>query len=311
MPQVHAGSAAFPADGPGPVVTIGNFDGVHHGHRALLSRLVDTARSLDAPAVVYTFEPSPRVVLAPSQHLPRILSWPDKVRLLGEQGVQAVVMERFTRSFAQHPPEWFAREVLARRLRAQALVVGYDFRFGRARVGDVNMLRQILPDMPVEQVAAAKLDGRICSSSAIRDMVMAGDVAAAAQLLGRHHFVRGTVVAGDQRGRDIGYPTANVDTDAELLPARGVYAVLAHVDEGGALPAVANLGVRPTFEGERLQLEVHLLAYDGDLYGREVQVDFVQRLRDERRFDGVDALVTQIRADAAQAASLLADLDAS
>ncbi len=306
MPQVYAGSAAYPVEGPAPVVTIGNFDGVHHGHRVLLDRLIARARALDAPPVVYTFEPSPRVVLAPTQHLPRILTWPDKVRLLGEQGVQAVVVERFDRAFAQHPPDWFACEILGRRLRARALVVGYDFRFGRARKGDVAMLRRLLPDMPVEQVDAATLDGQICSSSAVRDAVARGDLVTATRLLGRPHFVRGTVVAGDQRGRTIGFPTANVDTDTELLPAAGVYAVRAHVDEGPPLAAVANLGVRPTFQGGRLLLEVHVLDFSGDLYGREVRVDFVSHLRQERRFSDVDALVRQIRQDAAAARACLA-----
>lgn len=310
MPVVHAGSAAYPVDGPGPVVTIGNFDGVHHGHRALLGRLVGSARALGAPAVVYTFEPPPRVVLAPSQHVARILSWPDKVRLLGEQGVDAVVVERFSRAFAQHPPEWFAREILGHRLRTQALVVGYDFRFGRARAGDVDMLRQILPEVPVEQVAEAELDGRTASSSAIRDLVQRGDVAGAARLLGRWHFVRGTVVAGDRRGRRLGFPTANVDTEAELLPAHGVYAVLACVDGAPPRHAVANLGLRPTFDSGRFSLEVHLLDYSGDLYGRELRVDFVARLRGEQRFDGVDALVAQIRADLDAARATLAGIEA-
>lgn len=305
MPTVHAGSAAYPPDGPGPVVTIGNFDGVHHGHRVLLERLIARARALSAPAVVYTFEPSPRVVLAPSQHVARILSWPDKVRLLGQQGVDAVVVERFSRAFAQHPPEWFAKEVLGRRLRAQALVVGYDFRFGRARAGDVEMLGRLLPEMPVEQVQAVRLDGAVASSSVIRQRVLDGDVAGAARLLGRWHFVRGTVVSGDQRGRHIGFPTANLDSEAELLPARGVYAVQVRIDDGPALPAVANLGLRPTFDGTGLRLEVHLLDWSGDLYGCELRVDFVERIRAEERFADVDALVTRIRSDVATARTLL------
>ena len=306
MLQVHAGSDAFPAEGPGPVVSIGNFDGLHHGHRVLLRRLVEGARRQGGPAVVYTFEPPPRVVLAPSQHMARILSWPDKVRLLGEQGVDAVVVERFSRAFAQHPPEWFATEVLGRRLRARGLVVGYDFRFGRARAGDVGMLKRLLPDMPVDQVAAVELDGAVCSSSAIRERVASGDVAGAARLLGRWHFVRGTVVAGDRRGRTIGFPTANVDTDAELLPAHGVYAVQARVDGGPPLPGVANLGLRPTFDGTMVQLEVHLFDFSGDLYGRELMVCFVERLRGEQRFAAVDALVARIRQDAELARSALA-----
>ncbi|MCB9781145.1 MAG: bifunctional riboflavin kinase/FAD synthetase [Alphaproteobacteria bacterium] len=298
MPQVYAGSAAWPADAPDPVVTIGNFDGVHMGHRSLLTRLVERARERGAPAVVYTFEPPPRVVLAPSQHVARIMAWPDKVRLLGEQGVDAVVVERFSHAFAQHPPDWFVHEVLARRLHVGALVVGYDFRFGRARAGDLALVRRLLPDLPVEQIGAAEDGGGIASSSRIRSVVASGDMAHAAQLLGRPHFVRGTVVGGDQRGRTIGFPTANVQTETELLPAHGVYAVWTRIDGGAPLPAMANLGVRPTFDGRRPLLEVHLLDWSGDLYGHELRVDFIARLRDEQRFAHVDALADQLRRDA-------------
>lgn len=311
MAEVIAGSAAYPLDGPGPVLTIGNFDGVHLGHRTLLDALVARARALSAPAVVYTFEPSPRVVLAPHQAMPRILAWPDKVRLLGEAGVDRVVVERFTRPFAQHPPEWFAQEILARRLRAQALVVGYDFRFGRARAGDVALLARLLPALPVQQVAAAELDGVVASSSAVRELVAGGHVAAAARVLGRPPFVRGTVVPGDQRGRALGYPTANVETDAELVPAHGVYAVLVRVDGGPPAPGVANLGVRPTFEGQTGVLEVHLLDGAPDLYGRELHVSFVDRIRGEQRFDGPDALITQIRQDIDRARQILRQAEPS
>ena len=305
MPQVIAGSAAYPPDGPDPIVTIGNFDGVHLGHQALLNRLVTEARAAAAPAVVYTFEPSPRAVLAPAQAMPRILAWPDKVRLLGEAGVDIVVVERFTRAFAQHPADWFATEILGHRLHAGTLVVGYDFRFGKARAGDVALLRKLLPALHVEQVEAERLGGQVVSSSVIRELVMQGDVDQARSLLGTCHFLRGTVVPGDQRGRQLGYPTANVETDAQLLPAHGVYAVRVRVDGGAHQDGVANLGMRPTFDGDRMLLEVHLLDGRPDLYGRELEVAFVARIRGEQRFADVDALVTQIRADVGRARTLL------
>lgn len=297
MPQVYAGSAAYPAPSPRPVLTIGNFDGVHLGHRDLLDRLVRRARAEGAPACVYTFDPPPRVVLAPQQHRPRVLDWTDKVRLLGEAGVDHVVVEHFTRAFAQHPPDWFVTEVLGRRLGARALVVGYDFRFGRARAGDVDLVRRLLPDAQVEQVGAHGIDGTVVSSSLVRQSVLDGQVERAAVLLGRPHLVRGTVVAGDQRGRAIGFPTANLETDAELVPAPGVYAVWARIDGGPSLPGVANLGFRPTFAGQAFRIEVHVLDFQGDVYGRQLEVEFVSRLRGERRFAGVDELVAQIRAD--------------
>jgi len=301
MTQLFAGSAAYPQPGPGPALTIGNFDGVHQGHQHLLRELVATARSLGVPSCVYTFEPPPRVVLAPQQHQPRILPWTDKLRLLSEFGIDQVIVERFTRPFAQHPAPWFANVVLARRIRPSALVVGYDFRFGRARSGDLALLAELLPGVPIDQVAPFELDGAVVSSSALRALVREGEVERAAVLLGRPHLVTGTVVQGDQRGRTIGFPTANLETDAELLPANGVYAVRACVNGGPPLAAVANLGTRPTFDGRRFLIEVHLLDWSGELYGDELSVTFIGRLRGEVRFPDADALVAQIRADVAEA----------
>ncbi len=297
MPRIFAGSRAYVSPSPRPVLSIGNYDGLHLGHRHLIETLVHRARALDAPACVYTFDPPPRVVLAPQQHQPRIQSWPDKVRIMGELGVDHVIVERFTRSFAQHPPAWFADEILGRRIDPKAMVVGYDFRYGRARAGDVNSLRAALPDVDVEQVEALEMEDRIVSSSAIRRLIEDGDMRTAAALLGCPHMIRGTVVPGDQRGRTIGFPTANLQTDADLLPARGVYAVWARVNNGSPIAAVANLGNRPTFDGTTFLVEVHLLDFTGELYGHEMEVAFVERLRGEIRFEGVGALVTQIRLD--------------
>jgi len=313
-PAVFAGSAAYARrrrqgrDALEPVLTIGNFDGVHRGHHALLSEVVGAARARGVPACVYTFDPPPRAVLAPSQAQPRITAWPDRVRLLGELGVDHVIVERFNRAFAQHPPAWFVDEVLGRRIRPVEIIVGYDFRFGKARAGTVETVAERLDGVPIRAVQALERGGEVVSSSAIRRRVLAGNVAAAADFLGRAHFVRGAVVSGDRRGRTIGYPTANVDCGADLLPAAGVYAVRARVDGGDWHGGVANLGVRPTFgAGGPLKVEVHLFDFRGDIYGAELEVAFVGRIRGEQRFEGVEALVTQIRADADRARVLLAD----
>ena len=300
-PRLYAGSAAYARSGARPVLTIGNFDGVHRGHRHLLDAVRRRAAPQGAPVAVYTFDPPPRVVLAPQHHQPRICPWPDKIALLGTAGVDHVVLERFTRAFAQHPPEWFADVVLGQRIQPRAIVVGYDFRFGRARSGTVELLRQRLPDTPIEQVEALELDGDIVSSSRIRRLVAAGAVGDAAALLGRPHAIRGVVIPGDQRGRTIGFPTANLELDAELVPPAGVYAVRARADAGAWHPAVANLGVRPTFDGGRFLVEVHLLDFRGDLYGAQMEVSFIERIRDERRFNDPTALTNQIRRDVAEA----------
>jgi riboflavin kinase/FMN adenylyltransferase len=297
VPEVFAGSAAYVSVGSRPMLTMGNFDGLHHGHRHLISRLVACAHEQSVPACVYTFDPPPRVVLAPTRHQPRIQSWTDKVRIMGELGVDQVVVERFTRSFARHPPDWFVEEVLGRRIDPLGIVVGYDFRFGRARSGEVDTLRHARPKLPIEQVEPLEIGGDVVSSSRIRALVAEGEVNLAAQLLGCAHVVRGTVVAGEARGRTMGFPTANLETDAELLPARGVYACRARSDGSDWLPAVANLGTRPTFDGRGFLVEVHILDFSDDLYGAEMEVAFVDRLRGEQTFDGAESLRAQIQQD--------------
>lgn len=296
MPAVFNGSEAYPDPPIAPVLTIGNFDGLHIGHRHLIQRLVASARERRAPAVVYTFDPPPRAVLG-TKPAPRIQSWDDKVEIMGELGVDHVVVETFTRAFAERPPAWFLEEVVGARIKPQAMVVGYDFRFGKGREGDVHTLREAFPDLPVTQVEPLKLAGQNVSSTRIRSLISAGQVADAAHLLGCSHRIRGVVVGGDARGRTIGFPTANLQTTAELAPAVGVYAVRSRVGGGPWSSAVANLGHRPTFDGRGFLIEVHILDFEGDLYGRMLEVEFVERIRGERSFASADELVAQINAD--------------
>jgi len=286
-------------------LTVGNFDGVHAGHAHLLSAVTAEARRRGVPSCVYTFEPPPRVVLRPDRQLLRVMAWPDKLRFLGERGIDQVIVERFTKSFALHPAEWFTRQVLGARIRPSAMVVGYDLRFGRKRAGTVQMLRDLLPYVPIQQVAALTDAGGPVSSSRVRGLLQAGDVAAARTLLGRPHFLRGTVVEGDGRGRTLGFPTANLVPDGELVPAAGVYVARVRIDGGAPIGAVVNIGQRPTFPGARFQIEAHLLDFSEDLYGRELVLELLDRLRDERRFDGVDALCAQISADITTARAIL------
>lgn len=302
MTFVVQGSDSWPADARGIALAVGNFDGVHRGHRAVLAVLEAAAHRHGAPTAVYTFEPAPTAVVAPERHQPRILLLDDRVRLLGEAGIAGVCVESFTRAYAAGTAEWFADEVVSRRLGARVVVVGYDFRFGAGRGGTAEDLRRLLPDVEVLTVAAA-LDGTMpISSSRIRRLVAAGEVSAAAALLGRPHRLRGEVVHGDHRGAGLGFPTANVANRVELVPAAGVYAVRVGLPgEEARRPGVMNVGRRPTFNGSELRFEVHLLDFSGDLYGMELAVDLVGRIRDERRFEGVDALVAQIRADVASA----------
>jgi riboflavin kinase/FMN adenylyltransferase len=294
------GSQQFPGDAPSPVVTIGNFDGVHLGHRALIAGARALAGPVGAPVCVYTFDPAPRDVMVPGHGVPAIQSLDERLERLGEAGADWVVVERFSRAYAGHTAEFFALEILKTRLRAAGVVVGWDFRFGKGRKGDHNTLRELL-DVPVHQVEALQHRGEIVSSTRVRQVVQAGDVAHAAELLTQPHEVSGIVVHGDGRGRTIGVPTANVVLDSALRPAAGVYAVRLKAAGGAWWSGVANLGVRPTVGEGVAPLEVHLLDRSEDLYGQSVKVGFITRLRGEQRFDGLDALVTQIRRDIVRA----------
>lgn len=295
--HIFAGSAQYPKDTPPPVVTIGNFDGIHVGHQHLLARTLHHAKERNAPACVFTFEPSPRSLLSPNLQVPRIALWNQKVLLLKKLGIHHIVLERFSKAFAQHSPEWFVREIISKRLRAQALIVGYDFRFGRARGGNSGLVRKLLPNVFLEEVNALKRNGDIVSSSAIRTKISDGEVEEASHLLGRPHLVKGVVVSGAQRGRQLGFPTANLQVDAELVPANGVYAVKVRVDRKEWRYAIANLGMRPTFMGHSFQIEVHIFDFSQDIYGCEMEVCFFSRLRAEQRFSSSSELVSQLRVD--------------
>jgi riboflavin kinase/FMN adenylyltransferase len=301
---VFHGSDTYEVPRPGPVVTIGNFDGVHLGHRSLLDATLAKAAAMGTVGAVYTFHPAPRDVLRPDNPIPRIQALDDKIARLHEAGIAHVVVEPFSREFGAHSAEWFAREILVGRLGASALVLGWDFRFGRGREGNVDKLREWL-DIDVAQVSPFEREGEVVSSSRIRQSVRAGRLEQAARLLGRPHELVGTVHHGDARGRELGFPTANIRCDTELLPPDGVYAVRVDV-EGVIMGGVANLGMRPTFEGTERRLEVHLFDFDGDLYGKRICVRLAGFVRGERAFSDAQSLVTQIRADAARARALLA-----
>lgn len=294
---------------PAPsVVTIGNFDGVHRGHQVLLRRAAALAGQHGVRSVAVTFDPHPAVLLRAEAAPPRLQTLDDRVDALVAAGLDAVLILPFTRELASSTPAGFVAEVLAGPLAAVRVVVGTNFRFGARAAGDVVTLLELGEEhgFTPEAVTLLELDGRRISSSAIREHLQDGDLAWATAALGRPYDLAGTVVAGDGRGRGIGFPTANLAIAPELMvPAAGVYAGHARLD-GAWVPAVTNVGLRPTFDGTTPTVEVHVLDLDQDLYGTTVRFRFLHRLRPERRFDGVDALVTQIRSDVARARELLA-----
>jgi riboflavin kinase/FMN adenylyltransferase len=333
--RIHSGIAASARRLTRGTLAIGNFDGVHLGHRGLFDAARSAAQRLGGPSSALTFEPHPARLLAPDYAPPLICTAARKRELLAEAGVEELVVQPFDRAFSQTEPDRFVDLLLATGV--AEVVVGHDFTYGRERRGTVATLRTALEQCGVrlQVVPAITVHGLVVSSTKIREFTLEGRVEAAAQLLGRPFDLEGDVVRGAGRGRKLGWPTANIRTAAELLPAVGVYAVRARLVEeqsrcevdklpgepvrfipprlSAGVRGAANLGLNPTFRDdahagsgrEPLLLEVHLLDFDEDLYGRTLRVEFVHRLRDERRFPNVDALKEQIGRDVAAARRLL------
>ncbi len=292
----------------GGAVALGNFDGVHVGHQALFAE----ARR-HAPAAALTFHPHPGKVLQPELAPKLITLLPRKLELFEGCGLAAAVVQPFSREYARTPASSF-EESLLDVMGARHLVVGSDFTYGAARAGTVATLREAAAQRgaQVHVVQPVTVDGVVASSSKVREYILEGRVAAAQKLLGRPFDLDGTVVPGAGRGRGIGFPTANVDTQNELRPAPGVYAIrvrLKDEPEGLWRPAVANIGVKPTFGGSVVTIEAHLMDYQGDLYGKELRVQFLERLRAEQRFGSVAELVGQIKRDVEVARTVIARAD--
>jgi riboflavin kinase / FMN adenylyltransferase len=301
-----------PTPSEGTVVTIGAYDGVHLGHRHLLSRLQARAAARGLRSAVVTFDRHPATVVRPDSAPPLLTDLDQKLELLADCGIDLTLVVPFDRGRADETAEDFVAEVLVRSLDARLVVVGEDFHFGHGRKGNVALLTELgaMAGFDVEGVSLAEADGDAVSSTRIRQLVADGDVGGAAVLLGRDHQVRGEVVHGDGRGGpELGFPTANVDVPAAIaLPGLGIYAGRYRRPDGSRHPAAISVGNRPTFY-ERAPgplVEAYLLDFDGDLYGEEGQVSFARRLREERRFDRVEDLVAQMQVDVEEARRVLA-----
>jgi riboflavin kinase/FMN adenylyltransferase len=282
-------------------VIIGNLDGVHRGHQAVIRQARAIADAKKLTTVVLTFDPHPSAVLRGAAP-PRLATLERRIELLHRHGADEVVVEPFTQELAALTPDRFAKELLVDRLGAKAVVVGENFRFGAQRAGDLEALRTFGEALGFE-LSAAEVAGDErgpFSSTRVRDAIAKGDLEEATRLLGRRHSISGVVEGGDRRGRTIGFPTANLGGVTEVLPPHGVYAVF--TDDK---PGVMNIGLRPTVDGKSLRIEVHLFDFDGDLYGQPMRVHLVGRIRDEKKFSGIDELKAQIAADAAAARKML------
>jgi riboflavin kinase/FMN adenylyltransferase len=296
----------IPAPWKGGAVALGNFDGVHKGHQALLARTAEHARALDAPLLVLTFEPHPRRFFVPDTGPFRLTMLPAKLRLLEQYGVQAVLAQHFDTAFAALSADAFVDEVLRSGMGARHVVCGYDFTFGARRGGNVEMLRDMgaRKDFGVTVLDPVMREGEIYSSTSIREALRAGWPSEAAELLGHAWEIEGVVEQGDQRGRTIGFPTANVALGEHLRPRFGVYAVRALID-GTWRNGVANLGRRPTIGKLQENFEVHLFDFAGDLYGKSLRVALIDFIRPEMKFAGLDQLKARIAADGQAARTIL------
>ncbi len=298
----------IPAD-RGTVVTVGTFDGVHRGHWAVLQEIRARARETGRRSVLVTFDPHPLRIVRP-EHAPRLLTTPtEKKEILAESGLDYAVFLRFTEELSRYSPRRFVEEILVRRLGVEELVIGYDHGFGKDRSGDADTLRRIGREIGFKVDVVPPVDEGTdpVSSSRIRSAVSGGRMGEATACLGRSYSLRGVVVRGDQRGRELGFPTANLSVGVadKLIPPPGIYAVRA-VLRSGTFDGALHLGPRPTFQGSPPTIEVHLMDFSGDLYGEEIRIDFVRFLREVRPFTTVAALIEQMKADVVEVRDVLA-----
>jgi riboflavin kinase / FMN adenylyltransferase len=290
-----------------PVVAIGNFDGIHLGHRALLNTALATAAISGSASAVLTFSPHPRRYFQPERALFPLTDAKTKARLLADAGIDALITLTFDAQLAAMPAQDFIDGVLVKRLRASSVVIGHDFHYGKQRLGTPEMLTSVgLKRGFTTQIVQPKmLNGDVVSSSRIRSLLSQGDIVGANQLLGREWCVESTVQHGEKRGRELGYPTANLHLDESVLLKYGIYAVRAVV-EGISHPAIASFGSRPTFDDGAAKLEVHIFDFCGDLYGKTMTVYFAAYIRAEQKFSGIEPLIEQMDQDSRQARHLLA-----
>lgn len=306
MPKIIRGLYNLPDPAQGCVATIGNFDGVHLGHQAVLTQLAMKADMLNLPAVVITFEPQPFEYFVPDKAPARLSRFREKVEALRAYSIQKLCVLRFNRQLAEMQAETFIQKLLVEGLNVRYLVVGDDFRFGKDRQGDFALLQQVGKQhgFQVVNMHTFAIDDMRVSSTRIREALQDGDLAVAEKLLGRPYRMSGRVAHGDKRGRKMGYPTANIHLHRAKVPLNGVYAVQLYGIDEEPVNGVANIGVRPTISGsDKALLEVHLFDFKRDIYGEHVQVYFLKKLREEQKFASLEQLIEQIHIDSAQAKS--------
>jgi riboflavin kinase / FMN adenylyltransferase len=285
---------------PNPVLTIGNYDGIHMGHRKIIAKVVEKAREISGTAMLMTFYPHPQSVLKPDAYTRLVTPLHLKKKLIEACGIEVMVIVSFDETFRNVMPENFVKDILVGKLGVKAVVIGYDFRFGKGGAGNTETMKKLAGEnyFSVEVVKAVTIDGEKIGSNMIRKLIMNGDVNKAVRCLGRPHVIEGIVVKGEKRGRDMGFPTINLETISELVPKNGVYVTEVGVDDI-RMPAVTNIGFNPTFDGKKFLVETYILDFSGDLYGREVAIYFHERIRDEVKFGSIEELKERIAKDVA------------
>lgn len=304
--QIIRGLHQLSREYPYPVVTLGNYDGVHLGHQEIFRQVIEKARRHSGTAIIFTFEPHPLMVLSPSSCPPLLNTYRRKMELFESYGIDVVITAEFTRTFAATPPEDFVNDILVQGIGVKEIVVGYDYAFGRGKQGTTDALRQHgkIHGFQVAVVPAYTQGDEVISTTRIRELVREGEVEKVARMLGRTYATEGIVVPGDHRGKSLGFPTANIDPHNQIFPKRGVYVV--QVERGRQrLEGVLNIGTNPTFGEGRMALEAHIFDFDEDIYGEFVRVLYEKRLRNEVAFKSKEALIAQIKKDVDEAKRIL------
>ncbi len=281
-----------------PILTIGNFDGVHLGHQRILKKVADRAKEVKGTGIVFTFEPHPRKIVAPDNSPPLLTTFDQKLKLIEKAGIKLVICADFTPNFASQYPEEFIKTILLEKINAKEIIVGHDFTFGRGKKGTIDYFKKAGEGLgfKVEELEPVKLSGQVVSSSLIRDLIKKGDVNQAASFLGRYYSLKGKVIEGDKKGVALGFPTANVDIQDNFIPQTGVYAAQVII-QNKTFNGVANVGYNPTFKRNRLSVEVHILDFSGNLYDEVIELSFINKIRDEITFSSEEELKAQIKKD--------------
>lgn len=283
------------------IITIGTFDGVHLGHQEIFNVLINKSKNNGCRSFVITFEPHPRMVIQPNSDLKLLTTFQEKVEILEKLGIDNLLVVPFTKEFSQLTSEEFFKTYILEGIGVKRMVIGYDHHFGKGRDGDEQKIRELgaLNNFEVQKTEAVTINETVVSSSKIRNALSEGEVKTAAQMLGRNYSFAGKVVVGDKRGRELGFPTANIqlENESKLIPKNGVYAVKVFLEER-IFNGVMNIGLRPTFKDTKIVLsEVHILNFDEEIYGKHIRVEFIERIRDEKKFDSKEELIKQIEID--------------